>query len=85
MSDLPADYRDRLNLREQIARIDDTLARIDRQREETQKFVTEQHKLIAEVQKLNRDRWLAPVLAIAAVIGGLLGVASFIAKVVWGP
>jgi hypothetical protein len=38
--------------------------------------------LLAEQQKLDRDRWLAPALAVAAVIGGLLGVASFIAKVI---
>jgi hypothetical protein len=50
--------------------------------EETRKFVAEQHKLMAEAGKLDRDRWLAPVIAIAAVIGGLLGTAAFIAKVI---
>lgn len=52
--------------------------------EETRKFVAEQHKLMAEAAKLNRDRWLAPLLAVAAVIGGLLGTATFVAKVIWG-
>lgn len=65
------------DLREQLARIDRSLA-------ETRKFVAERDKLIAEAGKLNRDRWLAPLLAIAAVLGGLLGAASFVAKVVWG-
>jgi hypothetical protein len=45
------------------------------------KFNAEQQKLLAEQLKLSRDRWLAPVLAIAAVVGGLLGVATFIARV----
>jgi len=61
-----------LDLREQIVRIDRAIA-------ETEKFQAEQRKLIAEAQKLTWDRWLAPALAIAAVIGGLLGVATFIA------
>jgi hypothetical protein len=77
MSDIPANNRDRLDL-------DELISRIERQQAETHKFVAEQHKLMAEAQKLNRDRWLAPVLAIAAVIGGLLGAASFIAKVISG-
>jgi hypothetical protein len=75
MSDIPQDRR--LDLDEQVARIELAQA-------ETRKFVAEVYKLMAEGQKLSRDRWLAPVLAIAAVIGGLLGVASFIAKLVWG-
>ena len=68
--DMPA-----LDLREQLIRIDRALA-------ESQKFQAEREKLLAEAQKLNRDRWLAPMLAVAAVIGGLLGVASFIAKLI---
>jgi Skp family chaperone for outer membrane proteins len=90
MSDQPMD------LRAILARIDRDLAESAKLREETNKFVAEQHrmtaeaakfnaertKLTAEAAKLDRDRWLAPALAIAAVIGGLLGVASFIAKVI---
>lgn len=68
-------YRVQLDLRAEIARI-------DRDRAETQKLAAEQHKLTAETQKLTWDRWLAPSLAIAAVIGGLLGVASFIAHLI---
>ncbi|MBV8092321.1 MAG: hypothetical protein JO110_03625 [Acetobacteraceae bacterium] len=70
-----------LNIREQIARIDKTLAESDKLREETRKFAAEQHKLAAEAQKLRLDRWLAPALTFVAVIGGVLGVASFIARV----
>jgi hypothetical protein len=72
MSDVPADYRDRLDIREQIARI-------DRAREETLKFTAEQHKLTAEAAKLGRDRLLAPWLAIVGLIGGLIAIASTIA------
>ena len=56
------------------------LARIDRDLAESDKLRAEQRKLTAEAQKITWDRWLAPALAIAAVIGGLLGVASFIAR-----
>jgi hypothetical protein len=74
MSDTP---KDQLDLRAVLARIDRDLA-------ESDKLRAEQRKLTAEALKLTRDRWLAPLLAIAAVIGGILGVASFIAKVIWG-
>ena len=66
-------HRD-LDLNEQIARV-------IRMQEETMKFVAEQHKLMAEAAKLNRDRYLAPVLAVVTVVGGLLGLATFLAKV----
>jgi hypothetical protein len=53
---------------------------------ESDKFVAEQHKLIAERSKLDaeaakfyRERWWQPALSLAAVIGGLLGTAAFIA------
>ena len=64
-----------LDLREQLIRIDRAMA-------ESQKFQAEREKLLAEAAKFNRERWLAPVLAIAAVIGGLLGAATFIAKLI---
>jgi predicted nucleic acid-binding Zn-ribbon protein len=86
MSDVPADYRDRLNLREQIVRIDDMVARIDRQQEETRKFVSEQHKLMAETEKLasearklDRDRGLAPWQATAITLGSI---AALVASIV---
>jgi hypothetical protein len=68
MSDLPP-----LDLREQIARI-------DRMRDESEKFKAEQQKLIAEAAKLNRDRLVAPWLAIASVVGGALGLATFMSR-----
>lgn len=53
MSDLPADYGARLDLREQIARIDKTMA-------ETQKLLSERHKF-------DREPWI--ILAAALVAG----------------
>jgi hypothetical protein len=61
----------------------DVLARIDRQQAETQKFVAEQRKLIAEADKLTRDRWLAPLVAVASVIaavGGIVAGAAAVAR-----
>ena len=81
MSDAARDPPDPQAIR---ARIDRDLAESSKLRAESEKFIAEQRKLIAEAMKLNRDRWLAPVLAIAAVVGGMLGVASFVAKIVWG-
>ena len=55
------------------------VARISRMQEETQKFVAEQHKLIAETMKLRWDHRLAPLVLTIAGVGGLAG---FVAAVV---
>jgi hypothetical protein len=62
MSDIPIDYRGRLDLA-------DLVSRIERQQEETRKFAAEQHKLTAEAKKFGRDPWfvLAGALLAAAV------------------
>ena len=49
---------------------------------ESDKFVAEQRRLMAEAAKFDRERWWQPALAIAAMIGGLLGTAAFIAKLI---
>lgn len=49
MSDIPRDYRDRLDLRAVIARIDRDIA--------------ENAKLNAEARKFNRDGWLLALTA----------------------
>jgi hypothetical protein len=92
MNDLPATAD--LDLRAELARIDVARANAERARAETEKFVAEQQMLIAESGKLAAEaqlldrtqRWLPPALAITpsgceplALIGGLLGVATFIA------
>ncbi len=51
--------------------LEEQIARIQRSGEETRKFVAEQHKLMAEGDKLRRDRFLAPVLVAAAVSGAV--------------
>jgi hypothetical protein len=72
------------DLRAALARIDRDLAESAKLREESNKFIAEQRKLIAEAQKLTWDRWLAPWLAIAALLAGLAGsglaIANFIIR-----
>ncbi len=58
------------------------LARIRRAQEETEKFSAEQHKLIAEALKFERERALYPVALAVGVIGALIGsVATIVAHV----
>ncbi len=78
MSDAPT--RDPLD-------IQDIVARIERQRQESDNFVAEQRKLMAEAdkfraeeRKLDRDRWLAPALAVAGLLGGIATVALTVAR-----
>jgi hypothetical protein len=61
MSDIPSDWRGQLDLRAE-------LARIDRDRAETQKLMRESEKFQAEREKANRDPW---VLVLAAMIGAV--------------
>lgn len=84
MSDIPADYRSRLDLAELVARI-------ERQQEEVRKFVAEREKLMAERDKLSaegrkfdRDRWLAPMLAIVTAVSAVVTASAFVGKLVWG-
>ncbi len=60
MSDVPADDKERPDLREQISRI-------DRMREEQLTFTAEQHRLTAEAAKLKREPWIALLGAAAAL------------------
>lgn len=73
MSDLPADFREQLDLRAEIARIDRDRAETHKLQGETDKFVAEQRKLIAEAAKLTRDRLLAPWLLIASLFAAVSG------------
>jgi hypothetical protein len=59
-----------LDTEEQIVRIKRAIA-------ESDKFAAEQRKLSAEADKLNRDRWLAPLLT--ACIALLAALASVVA------
>ena len=91
MSDFPADYTDRLSLA-------DLVARIERQQAETRKFVAEHDKLAAEARKcfaehdklaaearkLNRERFLAPALALAATLGAIATLAPTVLRALGG-
>jgi membrane protein involved in colicin uptake len=114
MSDIPTDWRDRLDIRAEIARIDRDRAETAKLSEEARKFAAEQAKfsaeqaklsaeqikfateqaklsaeqikLSAEARKLDRDRWLAPALAIAGLLGGIATVLLTIARALkWVP
>ncbi len=69
MSDRPADDTERLNLREQVARIDRSL-------DEAAKYRSERVQLDAEAAKLHRDRFLAPAVALAATLGAIAALAT---------
>jgi hypothetical protein len=72
VSDIPADWRGQLDLRAEIARIDRERAETAKLAEEARKFVAEHDKLIAEGRKYERDRWLAPLVLAASLLGGVL-------------
>ena len=44
--------------------------------EETRKFTSGQHKLIAEASKFRIERWLGPMIAIGGFAGSLIGSAA---------
>ncbi len=77
MSDVSAD---RLTLDELISRIERQQAETREFASETLKLAAEAGKLQAEEMKIGRDRLLAPWLAIVGLIGGLLAIASTIAR-----
>ena len=83
MSDLPADYADRLNLREQIARIDRSLDEAAKFRAERAKLDAESNKLAAEAAKFRRERFLAPILA-AGALGGFVAAILPVVLRSWG-
>jgi hypothetical protein len=60
--------------------LEEFTARLRRMNAETEKFVAEQRKLIAESEKLNRDRFLAPWLAIAGAVGGIVAITSLVLR-----
>lgn len=61
MSDIPVDWHEQIDLRAE-------LARIDRDRAETQKLLAEMTKLNAEGHKFNRERWVVPVTVAGALL-----------------
>jgi hypothetical protein len=51
--------------------LDEQIARIRLAQEQSDKFHAEQRKLIAEAEKHNIDRWLAPLIAGVTMLGAL--------------
>ena len=60
--------------------IAEIVARMARQQAQIEKFQTEQRKLIAESMKLDRDRSLAPWLAIAGLVGGIVAIFTLLLR-----
>lgn len=77
MSDLSGGDAERLNLREQLARIDRTL-------DEAAKFRSERVKLDAEAAKLNRDRFFAPFAIFCATLTAIAALAPSIIRALGG-
>jgi hypothetical protein len=67
VSDIPADWRGQLDLRKE-------LARIDRDRAETQ-------KLLAEATKFKRERWVIPVTVAGALLAASVARLDVIARI----
>jgi hypothetical protein len=78
VSDTSADYRELLDLRAVIAGIDRDRAESQKLQEEREKFIAEQHKLMAEGNRFNRDKWIVPLTAVLSVFGII--VAAVIAR-----
>ncbi len=75
-----ADHPERLDLAEQVARV-------ERSQEKTRKFVAEQHKLMAEQSKLPAEtvtlrvsHFVTPTAAVVATIGALIAAAPVLTR-----
>ena len=82
-----SEYTERLNMREQLARIDRAIIESGKLQTENLKLAAEQQKLLserikldAEALKLKRDRFLAPALALAATCGAIATVAPALVR-----
>ncbi len=67
--------------------LEEQIARIRRMREESEKFSAEQHKLIAEALKPERDRAIIPWQVMATMLGAgaaLFGAGIAFVKVMGG-
>jgi len=69
MSDATSDF----DLREHLAHIDRSIAETRKFVAEHDKLYAEREKLAAEAAKFDRERFLSPWLAVAAICGGVGG------------
>ncbi len=65
MSDIPTDYPNRLNLAEQVARIERTQAELG-------KLLAERDKFGAESRKYDRDPWILTLAALIAAFAAVI-------------
>lgn len=77
MSDA-SNYTERLTLQEQVVRIDRMIAETQKSQIEGSKLQSESNKLQAEGRKFDRDRFLAQLLAVVGIIGGLVAIATLL-------
>jgi hypothetical protein len=61
-----------IDLQAILAKLDRDRAETQKLQEETRKFVSEQHKLMAEGNKFNRDRWILPLTVLLTVAGSIV-------------
>jgi len=73
-----------IDLRAQIVRIDRAIAESEKLREETRKFITEQHKLAAEAAKLDRERVWFPWLQLLTVVISSAAIGAVVARLFHG-
>lgn len=72
-----AEYQDRLDMREQLARIDRTLV-------ENRKFAAEAQKLSAETANLRVVRFVAPVALVVGAVASLIAAAPVLLRLLPG-
>ena len=75
-----SEYKDRLDMREQLARIDRAQIETQKFAAEAQKFAAEQNKLSAEAANLRVTRFVTPVAAVIAALGALTAAAPVLMR-----
>ena len=82
-----SEYTDRLDMREQLARIDRSLIETQKLAAQARKFAAEQNKLSAEQLKpfaetanLRVTRFVTPVAAVVAALGALTAAAPVLVR-----
>jgi len=73
---------DELNIREQISRIDRSMAEYHKLAAEEDKLRAEARKLVSEALKLDRERWWFPWLQLVTTVGGSAAVGALVGRLV---
>lgn len=71
-----------LDLRAELARIDRDRVETQKLMDESRKFVAEQQKLIAESLKLDKERWWFPWLQLMTVVVSSAAIAAVVARLI---